>query len=161
MTGNSSLMPSVSTNSEVTLLFERVARIVESGRGRVLRAVNHETVLANWPVGREIVRALRGGEASAQYGDALIAELSKCLSERYGTGFSTINLRDIRQFFLANADRSVSISHPSGSELAATKGLDPTRTYPQRGRQIVSRAEDLCVATRELMDIYSLTKLGS
>ena len=118
-------MPSVSTSSEVASLFERVARILESGRGRVLRTINHETVLAYWLIGREIVQALQGGEARAQYGNALIAELSKWLSERYGTGFSTAKLMNSRQFFLAYADRSVAISNPSGSKLAASNGSYP------------------------------------
>jgi len=122
-------MLSVSTSSEVASLFERVARILESGRGRVLRTINNETVLAYWLIGREIVQALQGGEARAQYGNALIAELSKCLSEHYGAGFSAANLKNFRQFFLAYADRSVSISHPSGSELAASNGSEPI-SYP-------------------------------
>ena len=47
--------PSPSTNSDVPSLFERVAGILESGRGRVLRTINHETVLAYWLIGREMV----------------------------------------------------------------------------------------------------------
>ena len=113
----------MSTNSEVASLFERVARIVESGRGRVLRTINHETVLAYWLIGREIVQALQGGEARAQYGNALIAGLSKCHTERFGAGFSAANLKNFRQFFLAYPDRAVSISHPSGSQLAASDGF--------------------------------------
>ena len=89
MTDNNPLLPSASTNSEVASLFERVAHILESERERVLLTINHETVLAYWLIGREIVQALQGGEARAQYGDALITELSKCLTEHYGAGFST------------------------------------------------------------------------
>ena len=88
-----SATPSLSTNSEVDSLFERVAGILESGRGRVLRTINHETVLAYWLIGREIVQALQGGEARAQYGNALITDLSKRLTERYGAGFSAANLK--------------------------------------------------------------------
>lgn len=124
-----SFTPTVSTNSEVASLFERVSRILESGRGRVLRTINHETVLAYWLIGREIVQALQGGEARAQYGNALIADLSKCLTERYGAGFSAANLKNFRQFYLAYADRAVSISYPSGSQLAVSDGLEP-RGYP-------------------------------
>ena len=46
---------SPSTNRDVASLFERVAGILESGRGRVLRTINHETVLAYWLIGREMV----------------------------------------------------------------------------------------------------------
>ena len=46
----------ISMNSEVASLFVRVVCILDSGRGRVLRTINHETVLAYWLIGREIVR---------------------------------------------------------------------------------------------------------
>jgi hypothetical protein len=46
---------SPSTNRDVASLFERVAGILESGRDRVLRTINHETVLAYWLIGREMV----------------------------------------------------------------------------------------------------------
>lgn len=124
-----STTPSLSTNSEVDSLFERVAGILESGRGRVLRTINHETVLAYWLIGREIVQALQGGEARAQYGNALITDLSKRLTEYYGAGFSAANLKNFRQLYLTYSDKAVSISHPSGSQLAASDGLNPI-SYP-------------------------------
>ena len=124
-----SFTPSVATNSEAASLLERVAGILESGRGRVLRTVNHETVLTYWLIGREIVQALQGGEARAQYGNTLIADLSKRLTESYGAGFSVANLKNFRQFYLAYADRAVLICHPSSSQLAASDGLNP-KGYP-------------------------------
>ena len=116
---------SPSTNRDVASLFERVAGILESGRGRVLRTINHETVLAYWLIGREIVQALQGGEARAQYGDVLISDLSKRLTEHYGAGFSVANLKNFRQFYLAYSDRAVSIGYPLGSQLAASGGFNP------------------------------------
>ncbi len=124
-----SFTTSLSTNDEVVSLFERIAHILESGRGRVLRTINHETVLAYWLIGREIVQALQGGEARAQYGNALIADLSECLTKYYGVGFSTANLKNFRQFYLTYADRTVSISHPSDSQLATADGSNP-KGYP-------------------------------
>lgn len=124
-----STTPSLSTSNGVASLFERVAGILESGRGRVLRTINHETVLAYWLIGREIVQALQGGEARAQYGNALIADLSKCLTEHYGAGFSAANLKNFRQFYQTYSDRAASISHPSGSQLTASDGLNP-KGYP-------------------------------
>lgn len=119
----------LSDNTELTSLFERVADILESGRGRVLRKINHETVVAYWLIGCEIVQALQGGEARAQYGNALIDEVSKRLTERYGAGFSVANLKNFRQFYLAYSDRVVSISHPSGSKLASHDGANSI-SYP-------------------------------
>jgi predicted nuclease of restriction endonuclease-like (RecB) superfamily len=125
-------IPSPSTNSEVASLFERITGILESGRGRVLRSINHETVQAYWLIGREIVQALQGGDARAQYGNALIADLSKYLTEHHGAGFSDTNLKNFRQFYQTYSDRVVSISHPSGSQLATSNELNPI-SYPAGG----------------------------
>ena len=109
--------PSPTTNSDVVSLFERVAGILESGCGRVLRTINHETVLAYCLIGREIVQALQGGEARAQYGNILIMGLSKRLTKHYGSGFLVANLiKNCRQFYLVYSDRAVSIGSPLGSE---------------------------------------------
>ena len=121
--------PSLSTNSEMASLFDRVAGILDSGRGRVLRTINHETVLAYWLIGREIVQALQSGEARAQYGNTLIADLSNHLTESYGAGFSVANLKNFRQFYQAYADRTVSNSHPSDSQLTPSEGLNSI-SYP-------------------------------
>jgi predicted nuclease of restriction endonuclease-like (RecB) superfamily len=120
---------SLMTKSDLASLFERVASILEAGRGRVLRTINHETVLAYWLIGREIVQALQGGEARAQYGDVLIADLSKRLTEHFGAGFSAANLKNFRQFYLAYSDRAVSIDYPMGSQSEAPKGFSPI-SYP-------------------------------
>ena len=117
--------PSLSAKSDLASLFERVASILEAGRGRVLQTINHETVLAYWLIGREIVQALQGGEARAQYGDVLIADLSKRLTEHYGSWFLVANLKNFRQFYLTYSDRIVSIGYPLGSQLAASDGLSP------------------------------------
>lgn len=121
--------PSLLANNEVAVLLERASGILESARGRVLRTVNHETVTTYWLIGREIVQALQGGEARAQYGNALIADLSKRLTGRYGAGFSAANLKNFRQFYAAYSDRLISISHPSGSQLVTSDGANPI-SYP-------------------------------
>ncbi len=121
--------PSISDGTEVATLFGRVAGILESARGRVLRTVNHETVTTYWLIGREIVQALQRGEARAQYGNALIADLSKRLTDRYGAGFSAANLKNFRQFYLIYSDRLAPIGYPSGSQWADPDAANPI-SYP-------------------------------
>ena len=98
---------------------DRVAEILDQARANAARAVNSSMVFAYWLIGREIVQAMQGGQVRAQYGDALIVELSKRLALAYGAGFSEANLKNFRQFYSVYADRAVPISYPSGSQSAA------------------------------------------
>jgi hypothetical protein len=105
-------------------LFQRVASILEQARGRVLRSVNANMVLAYWLIGREIVQELQDGEERAGYGKEVIEKLSSQLTKRYGKGFSTTNLWDFRQFYQSNAGR-LEILHPTGGEFASTQKIRP------------------------------------
>ncbi len=100
-------------------LFDRIVAILEQARGNVVRAVNSNTVVAYWLIGREIVQEIQQGEQRAEYGERVIEDLSNRLKERYGRGFSVPNLRNFRQFYLMFRDRKPEIRYPSGSELPA------------------------------------------
>jgi predicted nuclease of restriction endonuclease-like (RecB) superfamily len=87
-------------------LMDRVVSILEQARGNVVRAVNSNMVIAYWLIGREIVEALQSGERRAEYGQGVLDELSEQLTERYGQGFSIVNLRHMRLFYQSFSDRS-------------------------------------------------------
>ncbi|MFI3169435.1 MAG: DUF1016 N-terminal domain-containing protein [Faecalibacterium sp.] len=50
-------------------------------------------------MGKTIVEQ-QGGNEKAEYGTALISELSKQLTEEFGKGFTNANLKNMRQFYL-------------------------------------------------------------
>ncbi|HND52734.1 MAG TPA: DUF1016 N-terminal domain-containing protein [Pirellulaceae bacterium] len=60
--------------------------MLEQGRANVVRSVNFNMLLAYWLTGREIVQVVQAGEERAEYGKQLLANLSKRLTARYGTG---------------------------------------------------------------------------
>ena len=99
-------------------LMDRVVSILEQARGNVVRAVNSNMVIAYWLIGREIVEAVQGGEERAEYGQNLLNWLAGQLTERYGQGFSTTNLRHFRLFYQAFSDRSP-IHHSLSDELSS------------------------------------------
>ena len=99
MKNKNDLMPSVDSVAEE--LFERVAQIIESARLSVVHTVNQELVQGYWAIGREIVLNLQKGEARAAYGKQVIQRLSEQLNERFGKGFSELNLQLFRRFYLA------------------------------------------------------------
>jgi predicted nuclease of restriction endonuclease-like (RecB) superfamily len=92
-------------------LFGRVVSILEQARGNVVRAVNTQMVLAYWLIGREIVQELQGGKARANYGERVVEDLSARLTERFGKGFSTRNVKLFKQFYLTWHKTSL-IGHP-------------------------------------------------
>ena len=99
-------------------LFDRVAAILEDARASVVRTVNTRMVVAYWLIGREIVQEDQGGQRRAGYGDALLDDLSRKLTARYGKGYSVTNLKNFRTFYQAYATRSP-IRHLSSDELAS------------------------------------------
>ena len=50
-------------------------------------------------MGKRIVEEEQNGETRAKYGDGLIPELSKVLSQEYGPGFSPRTLQKTRHFY--------------------------------------------------------------
>lgn len=109
-------------------LFDRIVTILDQARGNVVRAVNTNMVLAYWLIGREIVEQVQRGKDRAKYGEKVIADLSARLTERYGSGFSTPNLKNFRQFYLAYADRGCAIGYPSGSQSSMRQKSYPSGT---------------------------------
>lgn len=86
-------------------LFDRAAGILEEVRTSVVHTVNTHMVVAYWLIGREIVQDEQGGRKRAAYGDALLEDLSRRLTKRYGKGYSVTNLKNFRTFHQVYADR--------------------------------------------------------
>ena len=121
--------PTIATtpSTEVEDLFQRVVAILDQARESVVRSVNSHMVLAYWHVGREMVQTLQGGEARAEYGKRLVADLSDRLTGRFGRGFSTTNLWYFRQFYLAYDDRKPEIPHKPDGESVPSEKLHKAR----------------------------------
>ncbi len=83
-----------------SMLYRRVRKILESARAGVARSVNTTQVVANWLIGREIVEEEQKGRAKAGYGERIMRDLAKKISEEYGDGYSLTNLKLIRKFYL-------------------------------------------------------------
>lgn len=75
-----------------------VKRLEVNKRYRNLRD-NSETLLTYWQVGKLLVKA-QCGEKRAKYGESLIKEWSKKLTQEYGNGYKISNLKNMRNFYL-------------------------------------------------------------
>lgn len=81
--------------------------ILTIAREKSFQAVNVAMVEAYWNIGKRIVIEEQDGNERANYGESLLKELSKSLSNEFGKGFSAPNLRNFRQFYLTYPDESI------------------------------------------------------
>ena len=84
--------------------YSRIREILASARAKAYSAVNFAMVEAYWEIGKSIVEK-QGGNATAEYGSRLLEELSKQMTADFGKGFTTTNLKYMRQFYLAFPNR--------------------------------------------------------
>lgn len=81
-------------------ILDRIGSILVETRTKAVREINKAQVLAYWEIGREIVDFEQKGKARAEYGEELIKRLSEDMTEKFGKGFSEMNLRNMRRFYL-------------------------------------------------------------
>ena len=107
-----------------TRLYTDVCSIIEQGRKEAYASVNHKMIETYWNIGRRIVEEEQNGEARAEYGAQIIAQLSEQLTHQYGKGFSKRNLAYFRQFYLTIND--IRILQSRLQNLAWTHIINPT-----------------------------------
>ena len=78
-----------------------IVSLLEAARRASVRSVNAVMTTTYWRVGRRLVEFEQGGRERAEYGKELIGHLSRDLSRRFGRGFSSQNLWQMRQFYLS------------------------------------------------------------
>lgn len=78
--------------------------ILAEARHKAYAAINSAMVEAYWKVGERIVLQEQGGKSRAAYGEQVLKDLSTALTVEFGKGFSSANLRNMRQFYLTYPD---------------------------------------------------------
>lgn len=81
------------------VIFEEVKKILQEARNKIYKTANNAMVEAYWNIGRIIVEKQSGNE-KAEYGAALLKNLSKEMTKEFGKGFTLTNLKYMRQFYL-------------------------------------------------------------
>lgn len=79
-------------------IYKDIKDILSAARLKAYSAINFAMVEAYWNIGRIIYEAQNGNER-AEYGDYLIKNISKQLTEEFGKGFDESALRRMRQFY--------------------------------------------------------------
>jgi predicted nuclease of restriction endonuclease-like (RecB) superfamily len=116
-------------------LFISIKSILQQAQGSAYKAVNSLMVIAYWHIGRLIVENEQQGKHKAEYGKAVLQELSDRLNKEFKTGYSIQNLRSFRQFYLVFPE----IRSTVWSESPEDKSLD-TATIPAINKKIPIRS---------------------
>lgn len=82
-------------------LFKSIRSIINDGARFISVAANAALVKMNWEIGRLIVEDEQKGRRKAEYGKAVLKELSERLTAEFGAGFDASNLRNMRSFYIA------------------------------------------------------------
>lgn len=81
-------------------LIQNIVAIIYQARYQVRQTVNQAMVQSYWEIGRLLVEDEQQGESRAEYGKAVLQNVSERLTAMFGKGFDVTNLRKMRQFFL-------------------------------------------------------------
>lgn len=89
-------------------LFERISALIDLARKRVKTTIDTTMVYTYYGVGHYIVEDEQHGEQRAQYGQAVLKNLSARLTDKYGEGWSVETLDRCRKFYRVYSSRGIS-----------------------------------------------------
>jgi len=110
-------------------MFAKVRELILSARKAAMRSIDLIQVLTNFEIGRCIVEYEQEGAERAEYGKALLKELSANLTAEFGRGFSRSNLQNMRKFYLLYSDRL-----PQKCQISSGKLPDMTKCQMPSGK---------------------------
>jgi predicted nuclease of restriction endonuclease-like (RecB) superfamily len=103
-----------------TTLYARIRELILSARQSVARGINLVQVYTNFEIGRHIIEHEQQGKGRAAYGQKVVGQLAKRLTEEFGGGYSRRNLELMRQFFVLYSDRQRHIAQSLTAQLSSS-----------------------------------------
>lgn len=89
----------INSDNEINSIFDSIKNLVINSRNKVYHTVNTEMLNLYWNIGK-IIMEIQQGDERASYGDTVLDKLSQKLTNEFGKGFSSRNLRTMRKFYL-------------------------------------------------------------
>ena len=81
-------------------IYQEIKELLYSAKNRIYQTINTTMTQTYFQIGKRIVEEEQGGETRAEYGSALLKNLSSELIKEFGKGYSEQNLKNMRQFYL-------------------------------------------------------------
>lgn len=101
--------PVFADDNEINELFIDIKNLIDKSKNKIYKTVNTEMINLYWNIGKIIVEK-QNGQDRAKYGDYLIENLSSQLTNEFGKGFSTRNLKRMRKLYLCYPKRATMLS---------------------------------------------------
>lgn len=89
----------IDNNYEINNIFHNIKTLIINSRNKVYTTVNTEMLNLYWNIGK-VIMEIQQGDERASYGEAVLEKLSQRLTDEFGKGFSSRNLRTMRKFYL-------------------------------------------------------------
>lgn len=83
-----------------TTLLRQIRELILTARQTVAHSIDTIQVFTYFEIGRRIIEHEQHGKKRADYGKAILKELSLTLTKEFGRGFSEDNLSNMRKFYL-------------------------------------------------------------
>ena len=102
----------VASGQQETVLFQDACQIIEQAQVAAYRAVDVTLIKRNWLLGLRIQHEVLK-DKRAEYGEQVVKNLSKSLTDRYGKGFRLANLYHFIAFYNYHPDIFYAVSRKS------------------------------------------------
>ncbi len=144
-------------------IYSEIKETLLLSRNQAYSAVNFAMVQAYWQIGRIIVEHEQNGKARADYGKAVLQELSSRLTKDFGKGFSVRTLQQMKKFYVmfpnTNALRSqltwthyrllLSVENEQARQWYMDEAITSAWSSRQLERQISTLYYERLLASRE------------
>lgn len=125
-----------SRKNDSIMLLRQIRNLILAARKTVARSVDTIQVLTYFEIGRRIIEYEQQGEKRAEYGKAILKELSVTLTKEFGRGFSEDNLSNMRKFYLLygnqkNISETLSRKLPVGGKSETLSRKSPLAIQPR------------------------------
>lgn len=104
---NLGIMEKVINTKEERIFLDSLKDIVKSARKYAYSSICFAQVQSNWQLGKRIVEQIQKGKDKAEYGKHILKIASESLTEEFGKGYSTTNLKSFRKFYLIFRNYSI------------------------------------------------------
>ncbi|TFU92214.1 DUF1016 family protein [Barnesiella sp. WM24] len=87
-------------NADDAQFISEIKAIVYTAKQKAYQAADLYQVVSNWLVGKRIVKQEQHGRERAEYGKRIIELASEALTAEFGKGYSVVNIKSFRKFYL-------------------------------------------------------------